>query len=137
MGLIDRDPEFKTDRTTSALIDFGEGRVLTFTVSTQAVPYQRVNIFGTKARLEVEIPFNAPQGGAMKLRIDDGKKLGDASAKVIKIEKADQYQLEGEYFSRVVRGKEKLAYGIDDAIQQARILDAVFRSAKSGKWEKP
>jgi predicted dehydrogenase len=137
MGLIDRDPEFKTDRTTSAILDFGEGRQLTFTVSTQTVPYQRVNILGTKGRLEVEIPFNAPQGGAMKLYMDDGKKLGDASAKVIKIEKADQYQLEGEYFSRVVRGEEKLAYGVEDAIQQARILDAVFRSAKSGKWEKP
>lgn len=137
MGLIDRDPEFKTDRTTSAILDFGEGRQLTFTVSTQTVPYQRVNIFGDKGRLEVEIPFNAPQGGAMKLYMDDGKKLGDASAKVVKIEKADQYQLEGEYFSRVIRGEEKLAYGIDDAIQQARILDAVFRSAKSGKWEKP
>jgi predicted dehydrogenase len=137
MGLIDRDPEFKTDRTTSAILDFGEGRQLTFTVSTQTVPYQRVNIFGDKGRLEVEIPFNAPQGGAMKLYMDDGKKLGDASAKLVKIEKADQYQLEGEYFSRVVRGEEKLAYGIDDAIQQARILDAVFRSAKSGKWEKP
>ena len=137
MGIIDRDPEFKTDRTTSAILDFGEGRQLTFTVSTQAVPYQRVNIFGTKGRLEVEIPFNAPQGGAMKLYMDDGKKLGDASAKVVKIEKADQYQLQGEYFSRVVRGTEKLAFGVDDAIQQARILDAVFRSAKSGKWEKP
>jgi predicted dehydrogenase len=136
-GIIDRDPEFKTDRTTSAILDYGEGRQLTFTVSTQTVPYQRVNIFGTKARLEVEIPFNAPLGGAMRLWMDDGKKLGDASAKAIKIEKADQYQLEGEYFSRVVRGKEPLAYGIDDAIMQARILDAVFRSAKSGKWEKP
>jgi predicted dehydrogenase len=137
MAVIDRDPEFRTDRTTSAVLDFGEGRQLTFTVSTQTVPYQRVNIFGTKGRLEVEIPFNAPQGAALRLWLDDGKKLGDASAKVVKIEKADQYQLQGEYFSRVVRGKEKNLYGVEDAIQQARILDAVFRSAKSGKWEKP
>ena len=111
------------------MLDFGEGRHLTFTVSTQTVPYQRVQIFGTKGRLEVEIPFNAPQGGAMQLWLDDGKKFADASAKLIKIDKADQYQLQGEYFSRVVRGKEKFAYGVDDAIQQARVLDAVFRSA--------
>ncbi len=81
MSLIDRDPKFETDRTTSALIDFGEGRHLTFTVSTQATPYQRVNILGTKARVEVEIPFNATQGGAMRLYLDDGKELGDRSAK--------------------------------------------------------
>ena len=137
LSLIDRDPDFGTDRTTSAVVDFGEGRQLTFTVSTQTVPYQRVNIFGTKARLEVEIPFNAPQGGAMKLYLDDGKKLGDASAKTIKIAKADQYQREGEAFSRVVRREEPLGYGVEDAILQAKVLDAIFRSAKSGRWEKP
>jgi len=137
MAIIDRDPEFRTDRTTSAILDYGQGRQVTFTVSTQTVPYQRVNIFGTKGRLEVEIPFNAPQGAALRLWQDDGKKLGDASAKVVKIEKADQYELQGEYFSRVVRGKEKNLYGVEDAILQARVLDAVFRSAKTGKWEKP
>ena len=137
VALVDRDPTFGTDRTTSAVIDFGEGRHLTFTVSTQATPYQRVNILGTKGRLEVQIPFNAPQGGAMKLFLDDGKKLGDASAKTIKVDKADQYQLQGEAFSRAVRGMEKLAYGVEDAILQNRVIDALFRSEKSGSWEKP
>src|SRR6185436_17265608 len=134
---IDRDPKFGTDRTTSALADFGEGRHLTFTSSTQATPYQRVNILGTKARLEIEIPFNAPQGGAMKLYLDDGKKLADASAKTIKLAKADQYQLQGEAFSRAVRGGQKLSHGVEDAILQARVIDALFRSEKSGNWEKP
>jgi predicted dehydrogenase len=134
-ALIDRDPNFGTDRTTSALIDFGEGRHLTFTTSTQATPYQRVNILGTKGRLEIEIPFNATQGGAMKLYFDDGKKLGDGSAKTIKVDKSDQYQLQGEAFSRVVRGEEKLEFGIDDAVRQMRVIDAVFRSEKSGAWE--
>jgi predicted dehydrogenase len=137
ISLIDRDPNFGTDRTTSALIDFGEGRHLTFTTSTQAAAYQRVNILGTKARLEVEIPFNAPQGGAMKLYLDDGKKFADAGAKTIKLDKADQYQLQGEAFSRAVRGKEPLAFGVEDAILQNRVIDAIFRSEKSGNWEKP
>ena len=135
VSLIDRDPNFHTDRTTSALVDFGEGRHLTFTTSTQAAPYQRVHILGSKARLEVEIPFNAPQGGAMRLYLDDGSKLAGAAAKTIKLDKADQYQLQGEAFSRAVRGKEKLAYGVDDAIMQMRVIDAIFRSEKSGNWE--
>jgi predicted dehydrogenase len=137
VSLIDRDPKFRTDRTTSALVDFGEGRHLTFTTSTQATPYQRVNILGTKGRLEIVIPFNAPQGGAMTILLDDGKKLGGASAKSIKLPKADQYQLQGEIFSRVVRGKEKLAFGIEDAILQMRVIDSLFRSEMSGAWEKP
>jgi predicted dehydrogenase len=137
MALVDRDPDFRTDRTTSALIDFGDGRHLTFTTSTQATDYQRVNILGTKARLEVLIPYNAPLGGATRLYLDSGRKLGDESAKPIKIAKCHQYQLEAEAFSRAVRGKEKLAYGIDDAILQMRVRDALFRSENSGKWEMP
>jgi predicted dehydrogenase len=106
-------------------------------VSTQVAPYQRVQIVGTKARLEIEIPFNAPLGGAMTIYLDKAGKLGDASARAIRLPKVDQYQLEGEHFSRVVRGKEKLVYGVEDAILQARVLDALFRSEKSGNWEKP
>jgi predicted dehydrogenase len=135
VSLIDRDPNFHTDRTTSALIDFGDGRHLTFTTSTQATPFQRVQILGSKARLEVEIPFNAPQGGAMKLYLDDGSKFAGAAAKTIKVDKADQYQLQGEAFSRALRGKQRLAYGVDDAIMQMRVIDALFRSEKSANWE--
>jgi predicted dehydrogenase len=137
MGLIDRDPKFRTDRTTSGLIDFGQGRHLTFTTSTQATPYQRFQILGTKGRIEIVIPYNAPQGEAMTIFLDDGKKLGDASAKPIKLPKADQYQLEAEAFSRAIQGKEKFEFAIDDAVKQMRVLDALFRSEKSGKWEKP
>ena len=72
----------------------------------------------------------------MKIFLDNGKKFADASAKTIKLPKADQYQLEAEVFSRAVRGKEKLEFGVDDAILQARVIDAVFRSEKSGGWEK-
>ena len=137
VSLIDRDPTFHTDRTTSALIDFGGGHHLTFTTSTQATNYQRVNILGTKGRLEIVIPFNAPQGGAMTIYLDNGKELAGKSAKPIKLPKADQYQLQGEMFSRAVRGKAKLEFGVDDAVKQMRVLDAIFRSEKSGAWEKP
>jgi predicted dehydrogenase len=137
ISLVDRDPNFRTDRTASAILDFGEGRQVTFTVSTQAAAYQRVHILGTDGRLEVQIPYNAPQGATTTLFLDSGKQLGDASATQIKLPKADQYQLQGEAFSRMVRGKEKIAFGLEDAILQMRVLDALFRSEKSGNWEKP
>lgn len=136
VSLVDRDPEFGTDRTASGLIDFGAGRQLSFSVSTQATPYQRVNIIGTKARLEVRIPFNAPQGGAMRLLLDNGKELDDGAAREIHLPAADQYQLQGEVFSRAVTGKAPLEFGIDDAIQQMRVLDALFKSEKQGRWVK-
>jgi predicted dehydrogenase len=136
VSLIDRDPNFHTDRTTSGLLDFGAGRHLTFTTSTQAANFQRINVLGSKARLEVIIPFNAPQGAAMTIWQDAGKALGGKAAKPIRLPKADQYQLQGETFSRAVRGK-PLEFGLEDAILQMRVIDAMFRSEKSGGWEKP
>ena len=135
IALIDHDPNFKIDRMTTGIVDFGQGRRLDFTVSTQSVDHQRVDIVGTKGRIEVPIPFNAPQGKATRLYLDKGQKLGGAAAKSIAIRPSDQYRLQGEAFSRAVRGIEPLAYGIEDSIRQMRVLDALFRSAVTGQWE--
>jgi predicted dehydrogenase len=135
ISLVERDPDMKIDRLTSAIVDFGEGRRLDFTISTQLAPYQRVHIMGTKGRIEVEIPFNAPLGKKTRLYIDKGTKAGAASPKLIPIRSADQYRLQSEAFSRAVRGVEELVYGVEDAVRQMRVLDAVFRSEETGHWE--
>jgi predicted dehydrogenase len=119
----------------SALMDFGEGRQLTFTVSTQLVPYQRVQILGTKGRIEIEIPFNAPPDQPTRVFLDDGTVHGGGSAQAIEFPVTDQYQLQGAAFSRVVRGADPLRYGLDDALKNMRVLDAIRRSAKSSAWE--
>ena len=74
MGLIERDPEWKVDRLTSAILDFPSGQSI-FTCSTQLVPYQRMQFFGTKGRIEVEIPFNAPNDRPSRILIDNGSDL--------------------------------------------------------------
>jgi predicted dehydrogenase len=133
--LIDRDPAFGTDRLSSGLADFGGGRHLGFTVSTQLVPYQRVQALGTKGRIEIQIPFNAPQGEATRIFVDDGTAVGDLSAKTVEFDPCDQYQLQGEAFSRAVRGEQPLSYGVDDAVMNMRILDALYRAGRTGLWE--
>ena len=134
MAMVERDPVFKTDRLTSALLDFGDGRRLDFTVSTQAAPFQRVQAIGTKKRLEMEIPFNAPPGEAMRIFIDDGQVIGGRAVAVETLAPCDQYTLQGDAFSRAVRGEVALPYGLDDAICNMRIIDALFASEISGGW---
>ena len=58
-AVSERHPDYGTDRLASAILDFGTG-TSTFTCGTQLVPFQRVQIFGTSGRIEIEIPFNAP-----------------------------------------------------------------------------
>ena len=135
IALFDRDPAFGTDRTVSALVDFGAGKRLNFTASTQSVPYQRVQICGTKKRLEVQIPFNAPLGGSTQIFTDDGVQKDDSTRVAETIPACDMYTLQGDAFARAVRGEIALPYGIDDAIANMRVIDALFRSEHSGAWE--
>jgi predicted dehydrogenase len=131
---IDRDPKFGTDRLAGGLADFGDGRHLSFTVSTQLAPYQRVNIMGTKGRLEIEIPFNAPPDRPNRYFLQ-GMEMNQGDWTELPV--SDQYQLQAEAFGRVIRKKQKPFWGVEDAIQNMKILDALFRSEKSGSWEKP
>lgn len=134
VALIERDPDFGTDRLASAILDFGGGRRVDFTVSTQMVPYQRVQVLGTKKRLEIVIPFNAIAGEAMQLRLDDGASKAADAGDLFGVEPADQYANEIDAFSQAVRGEIALPFGIEDAIINMRILDALFRSEKTGAW---
>jgi len=133
---VDRDPALGTDRTVSAVLDFGSGRQLGFTVSTQSVRYQRVQLVGTKGRIEIEIPFNAPQGAASRYLIDTGAVDG-SGIRSVTLPDADHYQLQAEAFSRAVREEAPDASGLDDAAANMRVVDALFASERSGKFERP
>ncbi len=134
VSLIDWDPEFHTDRMTSAILDFGFNRHLNFTVSTQLTPYQRFNLVGTEQRLEIVIPVNAPQGEAVQIRLDDGSILGDGSMKSEIIAPCDQYAELADVFGRAITGEEPLPFGRVDAVKNMQVLDALFASADQGGW---
>lgn len=134
VSLIDRDPTFMTDRLASVIADFGQGRQLSFVVSTQAVPSQSLEIIGTKGRLELVIPFNAPQGAPTAFLVDDGSSLDGSLARREVIPASDQYTDQAEAFAQAVLGQRHLYYGIEDAILNMRVIDAVFESEKKGGW---
>ncbi|ESQ84848.1 deoxyfructose oxidoreductase [Asticcacaulis sp. AC466] len=135
MALISRDKTFGTDILTSGLLDFGEGRQLTFAVSTALAPAQSVTVYGDKARLSLSIPFNQPPDAPQVITIDDGQTFIGGTAVTHTLQPSNQYQLMGEAFSRAVRGEAPLPYGIQDAALNMRIIDALFRSETSGHWE--
>jgi predicted dehydrogenase len=137
VGSLDIDPVMGTDRLTSAVMEFPGGRHLTFTCATQTSAHQRVTISGDKGRIEVAIPFNAPPDRPTRITIDDGADLFGGGARTEEFPTCDQYTLQGDAFSRAVLGETPLDYSIEDAIANMRAIDALFRSAKSGRWETP
>lgn len=133
LGLIDRDPQFGTDRLTSGMLDF-EGGQMTFICSTQMAPYQRFQAFGTKGRIDVLIPVNALPGQENKILVDDGAQPGDASAKVESFPITNQYALQGEAFGRCLREGRAPEFPVEDAVLNMRVVDALFRSAAEDRW---
>jgi predicted dehydrogenase len=131
---IEYDPNFETDRLASALLQFPAGQAL-FYCATQLVPYQRMQILGTAGRVEIEIPFNAPPDRPCRIFVDDGSKLGDASARLETFEVVNQYTLQGDLFARAIREGTPLEFPLEDAVANMRVLDAVFRAGRSGRWE--
>jgi len=134
-GLIERDPDFKTDRLASAMMEFPSGQAV-FTCSTQLVPYQRMQFLGTKGRIEIEIPFNAPPDRGCRLFIDDGRDVFGGGIRIETIPVCDQYTVQGDAFSRAIREGSEVPVPLEDAIGNMAVIEAVFRAGESGRWER-
>ena len=135
IAIFSRHPEWKTDVVTGGMLDFGAGRHLTFSVSTQLARGQQLVIWGPDARLTVPVPYNAQPDEPNIFTIDTGESLTGAAAKVHAMDISDQYTRMSEDFSRAILREIPLPYGMDDARANMRIIDALFRSEYSGKWE--
>jgi len=136
VGLIDRDPMMHIDRLTSAILDFPGGQSI-FTCSTQMVPYQRIQFFGTKGRIEIEIPFNAPPDRPTRLFIDATGDLFGGGITTEDFPVCDQYTLQGDAFSKAVLEDTEVPVSVEDAIGNMAVIEAVFKSGVSGQWETP
>jgi predicted dehydrogenase len=136
VSLLEKDPELKVDRLTSALLEFPSGHA-SFTCSTQLVPYQRMQIFGTKGRIEIEVPFNAPNDRPTRIFIDDGRDLFGGGITVETFPTCDQYTVQGDVFSRAIREGTAVPVPLTDAIKNMAVIEAVFRSAETGGWVTP
>ena len=134
MALIERDPVFGTDSLTTAVLDFAQGHS-TFTCSTRLAPYQRMIFLGTEGRIEVLIPFNAPNDRPTQILIDDGHDLTGANAEIIEFPVCDQYEIQGSLFSQAIRERRDQPIPLEDAISNMTVIDAVFRSAAIGNWQ--
>lgn len=129
-ALVEKDPRFGTDRLASAILDFGSG-VATFTCSTQLTPFQKMQFFGTKGHVEIEIPFNAPPDQATRIFVRA------PAERVETFEICDQYGLQGDAFSRAILGEGEIPVPLENALGNMAVIEAVFQSGASGRWEEP
>jgi predicted dehydrogenase len=136
VGSIELDPQFHIDRLASAILDFPGGQAV-FTCGTQLVDYQRVHFIGTRGRIEIEIPYNAPRDRSTRIFIDDGGDLFGGDMVTETFPTCDQYTLQGDAFSKAVLDNTEVPVPVEEAIKNMAVIEAIFHSAKSGRWESP
>ena len=129
MGMVEYDARFKTDRLASGILDFGNGNSATFTCSTQLANYQRVNIFGTKGRIEIEIPFNAPNDQPCRMWFQN-----ETGIEEIILAKCDQYTIQGDLFSQAILDDTPVPTPLTDGVANMAVIEAVVKSASTNAW---
>lgn len=127
-GLVERDPQFGTDRLASGMLDFGHGTA-TFTCSTQLASYQRVNIFGTSGRIEIEIPFNAPPDKPCRIWLQR-----DGQIEEISFPTTDQYTVQGDLLALAILNDTPVPTPLSDAVANMRAIEAIVESSNTGAW---
>jgi predicted dehydrogenase len=116
-------------------LDFPGGQA-TFTCSTQTVPYQRVHFVGTKGRIEIEIPFNAPNDRPTRMFIDETGDVFGGGIVTEEFPMADQYTLQGDAFSKAILEDGEVPVTLEDGIANMKVIEGIFRSAEDGGWVK-
>ncbi len=128
LGIVERDPRFRTDRLASGILDFGRGTA-TFTCATQLSPYQRANIFGTAGRVEVEIPVNAPPDRPCRIWHQRGSAVEE-----LVFAPCNQYTLQGDAFAAAVLDDTPVPTPLTDAVANMRVLEGLVASARENAW---
>ena len=128
------DPGFGVDRLAACILEFEAG-LANFVCSNQLVLQHEVQIYGTEGRIEMVSPFNPAPDEPARIRVDDGSKLAGASAVAETVPAVEQYGLEFALFSKAIREGGGQAVSLEDSVSNMRAIDALFRSAESGRWE--
>jgi len=113
-----------TDWVFTATMSFPGGVFAQFDCGTCLPDRDELEAIGTEGSLFLDDPWHCIKP-VIELRRDDG-------VEQIEVEPADSYQLELENLSDAIRGDAEPLLGRGDAVAQAQVLDALYRSAATG-----
>jgi predicted dehydrogenase len=139
IGLFEDDPVFGVDRLTSILLQFPGGHA-NLTVTTQGGPmtggtHQHFGVVGERGWLRAEFPFSHSTPTECSVFLGDALSRGSIPTHEERFPVVNQYRRQAERFSRLVRGGDAEAWPIENGVATMRVIDALFRSRGSGRWE--
>lgn len=114
------------DESTGALLHFDGDRVAAFVTSFNASDVASYRIVGTKGHLHVDPAYEYAEGLAYELTVN-----GKTTRK--RVAKRDQFAPELLYFSDCIRNDRKPEPSGEEGLQDVRIVEALYKSAKTGR----
>ena len=138
VATIETDPAFGIDRLSSALLDYGDAHA-TLTVATQSGTegwgtHQALSVLGTHGWLRCDFPFAHARPTESHVMVGDRTSVDSFPTRTLTFEAVDQYLLQVERFSGLVRGEPVPARPMEDALISLETIDALFASAREGGW---
>jgi predicted dehydrogenase len=132
LGLLDMDARFGVDRMASAILEYPRGHAV-FTCSTQLAAHQSLDILGTQGRIGIDVPWSMPDGRESHLLLDEGAR-GNSE---LRFAACNQWGRHADLFAQAILDGTQAPVPIEDSVANMRVIDALFRSAQSGHWERP
>jgi xylose dehydrogenase (NAD/NADP) len=102
-----------------------------FEASFRAPRRQSLEAVGDAGVLTVEAPFRADWKGAVRLARREGDTISDGE--LVEVPAANSYRLELENLADAIDGVAPQLLGREDAVGQARAIEALYRSAAEGR----
>lgn len=115
-------PEYGVDILSSGLLDFESG-TSTFTCSMQCAGLQHVQIMGTIARIEMNMPFNPPVDRETELYVYSGD-----TVETIRFAPCNHYTIQGDLFAKSILDNTDVPTHLQDAVDNMKIIDSILEN---------
>jgi xylose dehydrogenase (NAD/NADP) len=104
---------------------FGDGVIAHFDAGLALAPRDELEVIGETGSLFLDDPWHC-RSPVIEVRRDGG-------AERIELDPVDSYRLEAENMSAAIRGEAEPLLGREDAVGQARAIEALYRAADGGQ----
>lgn len=129
LGQITPLPGEEVDCLTSAIMEFSAGSA-SFTAATKVEPIQYAEAIGDEGSLYIERPFyNDSSEPVQRVRITRSR-----VQEIIEVPDHNHYGAMGDAFALSIFNNNPVPTPLSDAINNMRVVDAIFNSAAERKW---
>jgi predicted dehydrogenase len=134
LACCDRESPDGVDVLTSAVLRFPRGQAV-FTCGMQLAPTQRAQLLGSEGHIDLFHAWNPAPDRPSHLVLETSGHLEAPGGERIEFAPVNQYTILAELFARAARDGGPPPVTLEDSMKTMTALDALARSAETGRWE--